>query len=301
MRLRDCYKLKIGSVLLLAWLVVISAASANDDEPSTPAIRVIRVPKAAPGTEPLYDYITALLNAALEASSDKYGKVRLVASEGVTVQDRQLRNLEYRHLDVTWSVTSAERERYHRPIRVPILSGLFGQRVFFVHENDDRFHRGMTIQELKSLRAVQGQDWPDTRIFRHNGFHVVEGTYQSAFRMLSEHFVDYFPRGVLEIGYEANHLKDEPITIEPDLAIVYPSAMFFFVSKDNEKLAQRIEDGMESLALSGKLRGMLIKQPFYQDAMALMKGRQVFRMNNPYLSEESKKALEKYVSFTEEE
>lgn len=259
------------------------------------AVRVIRIPDVQNGTSPIYDYVTTLLAEALATNRDQYGDFRLVPNTDVTVQERQLRNLEHNLLDVTWSVTSTDREKYHRVVRIPLVAGLFGQRLFIVRKNDKRFDHPLTPSELKHMKMVQGQDWPDTRIFRHHGYSVLEATYQSAFRMVSEGFVDYFPRGVLEVNFELAAHQDEPLALEQHTVVSYPSAMFFFVAQGNERLAQRIEEGLNNLVENGDFQALLEKQAFYQQAKNQIEQRTVIRLENPLLSAESEKAIAHYM------
>lgn len=287
----------------LIWICLLSPLTGQVLAQQTPdagtepvkAVRVIRIPDVQNGTNPIYDYITSLLAEALATNRDQYGDFRLVPNSDVTVQERQLRNLEHNLLDVTWSVTSTDREKYHRVVRIPLVAGLFGQRLFIVRKNDRRFDHPLTPGELKHMKMVQGQDWPDTRIFRHHGYSVLEATYQSAFRMVSEGFVDYFPRGVLEVDFELAAHQDEPLTLEQHTVVIYPSAMFFFVAQGNERLAQRIEEGLNTLINNGKLQALLEKQAFYQQAQHLLGQRTAIELENPLLSTESEKAIAHYM------
>ncbi len=294
---------RIWCTCYLVWICLLSALTGqahaqqitNADAQPVKAVRVIRIPDVQNGTSPIYDYITTLLAEALATNRDKYGDFRLVPNNDVTVQERQLRNLEHNLLDVTWSVTSTEREKYHRVVRIPLVAGLFGQRLFIVRKNDTRFDHPLTPSELKHMKMVQGQDWPDTRIFRHHGYSVLEATYQSAFRMVSEGFVDYFPRGVLEVDFELAAHHDEPLVLEQHTVISYPSAMFFFVAQGSEKLAQRIEEGLNILIKNGEFQALLTKQTFYQRASSQLDARTIIYLDNPLLSVESANAISHYL------
>ena len=280
-------------------LLVSAAAPANesaqDEEQAT--YRVIRIPQVFSGTDPLYNYVKTLLQMALDSNADQYGKVRLLPNERGTVQERQLRNLDHRLLDVTWSVTTAERENLHKAIRIPLTAGLFGQRLLLIKEGDPRFSSPVPLNKLKQYRAVQGQDWPDTRLYRYHGFSVLESTYQASFTVLAEGFADYYPRGVLELDYELEYTKDLPIALEEHLLLRYPSAMFFFVSRENQTLATRIEDGLKSLLDSGEFQSLLESQEFYKSSQKRVAGRHVLELSNPMLSNESREALENYLLY----
>ena len=83
-------------------------------------------------------------------------------------QGRALRQLaEGRDLDVVWSITSEERERDLLPVRIPIDKGLYGWRLLLINQSElGRFEKVRSLDDLKSLRAGQGHDWPDTGLLR---------------------------------------------------------------------------------------------------------------------------------------
>lgn len=286
-------------VAILISLVISVAAVAQEasNEDTQVTYRIIRIPQVFEGTDPLYNYVKTLLQMALDTNAEKYGRVKLLANERGTVQERQLRNLDNHLLDVTWSVTTAERENLHKAIRIPLTAGLFGKRLLLIRQDDPRFTAPVPLTTLKQYRAVQGQDWPDTRLYRYHGFSVLESTYQASFKVLAEGFADYYPRGILEVDYELEYAKDYTIALEEHLMIRYPSAMFFFVSRENHALANRIEEGLTSLLQSGEFQALLEAQPFFQSSSAHAKGRQILELTNPLLSSESHQALEDYLPY----
>ncbi len=254
----------------------------------------LTIPQPIDGTGPIYNYIVDILTMALEVTAPEYGPVTLLAVSEATLQSYQLRDLEHHQLDITWSVTSKQREKQHRTVFVPLANGLFGKRVLMLRENDYRFSKPMTEHNLKQLRLIQGHDWPDAQIFRANGYKVVEANYGGTFALLSEGFADAFPRGVLEIHQELAEREDELFKVERHLLFEYPSALFFFVAKERNMLAMRIEQGLKELYASGKLQQRLAAQPFFQSAMSTIDNRAVYRLSNPLLSEKATQALETF-------
>jgi len=261
--------------------------------------RILRLPNVHPGRDPVYAYAKTLLSKALEVTEDKYGTFELHVSKQEIAQERQLRSLEHDMLDVTWSVSSIDREKQHRAIRIPIMGGFFGKRIMLIRADDNRFDNPLTLQSLKSMRAVQGYDWPDTRIFRYNEIPVLETTYQASFRIVAEGFADMFPRSVMEIIHELDKQPDSTLKIEPHLLVSYNSPLFYFVASDQEALANRISEGLTILLESGEFQAFLKAQPVYQESMTLMRGRTVIEIENPLLSEQSKVALKHYLTYFE--
>lgn len=270
------------------------AASNNEGLPHS----VLRLPNIHPGRDPVYAYAKTLLYNALKITESEYGTFELLISQSEVVQERQLRSLEHNLLDITWSVTSRERESLHKAIRIPIMAGLFGKRIMLIRKNDERFNSPLSFSELTTMRAVQGYDWPDTRIFLHNNIPVLETTYRASFRIVGEGFADMFPRSVMEIQNEVD-IGDAKgkLDIEPNVLVSYPSPLFFFVSSDREILAERIATGLLMLLETTDFQQLLFKQDIYQKSLALMEGRTVIELENPLLSEQSQAALDKYLPY----
>lgn len=150
-------------------------------------------------------------------------------------------------LDVAWSMTSIERERKLRAIKIPIYKGLFGYRIFLISkQNQSKFDKAIPLLSLQQERlAVQGHDWPDTKVLMQNGYRV-EGVeiYDAMFELVEKGRADYFPRSILEVWGEAQEHKQHGLAVEQHLAFSYPAYIFFFVHKNNRALAETIEKGL---------------------------------------------------------
>ena len=56
-----------------------------------------------------------------------------------------------------------------------------------------------SVEDLKRFTAVQGHDWPDTKILSYNGLKVRPiADYQVMFNLIANKKADYFPRSVIE-------------------------------------------------------------------------------------------------------
>ena len=296
----DVRAIILGVVLPLLSAFLLSCAHAtepafnkvNNDLPHT----LIRLPNVHPGRDNVYAYAKTLLTEALLVTEPQYGTFEIMVSGQESAQERQLRSLEHNLLDVTWSVTSTERERQFLPVRIPIMAGLFGKRALFVKEGDERLKYVKTLEELKSFRTVLGYDWPDTKIFRANNLPVLETTYRASFRIVAEGFADIFPRSVMEIREE---FEDEKLTrglaIDDNLIISYPSPIFFFVRSDNHALANRIAEGLLIMFESGRFQELLLSQDNFRHGVSMLNGRTELKIQNPLLSEPSRIALEKFL------
>lgn len=177
-------------------------------------------------------------------------------------------------LDVAWSVATGERDRQLRPIRIPIDRGLIGWRVLLIHSGDTRFASVTSLRDLAEFIGVQGHDWPDFALLRSNGLNIASGyDYEGMFQMLARQHVDYFPRALSEVGEELRSHSDSPIQLERHLLLHYPSALYFFVNRDNETLAADIEHGLEASIRDGSLVALF--DATYRDSirMANLPGR----------------------------
>jgi len=230
-------------------------------------------------------YPLVLLERALAQTAKPY---RLIAGPSGMVGKRSLHNLALgRTVDVVWSMTTQERERALRPIRIPIHKGLIGWRLPLIHRNyREQFNQLYTVEELRQLRLGQVHDWPDTNILKHNGFRVQPvQSYRGVFRMLVSGRLDYFPRSIVEIWDEAATYADSGIEVDEHLLIYYPAAFYFFVNHKDTELAEDIERGLNEMLASGEFDELFnqYNAPLLQRAQ--LHKRTVIRLENPLLPE----------------
>lgn len=80
-------------------------------------------------------YFRLLLEKALNETVEEYGAYKLVAMALPYSQDRSLQFLNDNILDVIHSVSNRKREQQFRAIKFPLLGGLMGKRMLFVHKD----------------------------------------------------------------------------------------------------------------------------------------------------------------------
>lgn len=246
-------------------------------EASEPPLRVIYGSPAGPVPTPqMYPY--KMLKAALDASGKPY---QLQPANADMVQSRVLREIEQGNVDVYWSATSAEREASLRPIRIALDKGLNGWRILLIRKTDQaRFAAMRSEGSIRRLTLVQGHDWPDTGLLVHNGFKVLTAQHPPAlFEMLLKHRVDAFPRSVIEAYREQENYPE--LMVEPHFVLVYPAAVYFFVNKNNEELAQRLEVGLQAIQQTGEFDRLFDERYGPSIAAANLAQRQVIRLENP--------------------
>jgi hypothetical protein len=156
-------------------------------------------------------------------------------------------------LDVLWTVTTIAREKVLLPVRIPLLKGLLGYRVFIINAADQhKFKHITTLAQLGQLIAGQGHDWPDTKILRANQLKVgTSSSYDALFDMLQAKRFDYFPRGVNEAWAELPLHQGKGFAVEESLLLSYPLPTYFFVAPGNVTLAARLERGLRMAIKDG--------------------------------------------------
>ena len=193
--------------------------------------------------------------------------------------------------NVIWTMTSAEREKTMRPIRVPIYKGLMGYRALVISKTDEqKFARVKTKEDLVAFTAGQGLHWPDTAILRENQFRIMESvTKESLYKMSAAKRFDFFPRGVIEILTEDDYIRQQNLMVDPRLIIHYQTDMYFFVNKKNTELAERLERGWDIIIRNGEFDKFFYNTDRIIFALSFLKqpGHTIIELDNPFLPEDT--------------
>lgn len=157
-------------------------------------------------------------------------------------------------IDVTWGSATESRENRFHAIRIPIYKGLIGWRLALVTNDDvNLFASVEDLGSFKQFTAGQNLVWTDTKILNANDIVTHSGSNKRALaEMLVLHRFDYFPRSVIEVERDLNEFSQLDLAIEPHIFLTYPTAYYFYVSKDNTELANAIESGLKTLQASGQ-------------------------------------------------
>jgi hypothetical protein len=219
---------------------------------------VVRVPKPQPDSEVAQSYFLQLLRMALLSGSE--GRPLPEVRE-TTVMEQERATLELRRnklIDVYWMGTSAAREQHLNVIPIPLDRGLLGFRQLIIQRDKlSLFNDIETAEDLKKLIACQGLGWPDVEILRASHFRVtVSSGFEGLYKQLAAGRCDYLPRGLFEAApeLEQRKLRYRGLQIYDKVLIHYPFAVYFFVSPDNEYLAQWITKGLENMISNGQFQ-----------------------------------------------
>lgn len=245
------------------------------------------------GNSEIFDYEVSVLKMALKNAPGKHSLN--IISGNDTNQARLLQNLKsgQNQFNVFFSGFSQQRENEFLQVDVPITRGLLGYRVFAIRE--DNLVLFSTITELaqfkKKIKVGSGIGWPDTEIFQHNGFEVIQSRYEGLWKMLKANRITAFNRGINEAFIEMDQQnqpgKEPRLTVEPSLLVVYPFDYFFYISPLHRELHKTIQEGLNKALANGEFKRNFYNHPRIQQALkqlALRKDK-VFSLFNPLLSE----------------
>ncbi len=242
-------------------------------------------------TDLRYSYRIDLLKLAMDKTKESDGKYFLAPVEDGMTQSRGILLLEKgEKVNVGFFPSNKERELKFLSVKIPILRGLLGYRVSIIRKTSlADFSKIESLDQLKSkYKAGFGDQWADMEILRINNIQVV-GTaqYESLFNMLSAKRFDFFPRGVNEAWNEISDKKEKypDLAVDPYTALYYPYPVYFFVNKNNLKLADRIERGLKTALEDGTFKEMFLKYHNKIIHQADLNNRKLFVLENPTLGE----------------
>lgn len=204
-----------------------------------------------------------------------------------STEARIVEQLKSNKLDIVWYSTSNEFEEQMLPIRIPIYRGLLGYRIFMIKEGtQSKFNGIKNLSDLNRVSIAQGRFWADTQILEANGVDVLKVTqYNSLFYMLDGDRFDAFPRGVHEPWDEIPRWPDLALGVEQNLMLSYTCPFYFFVNKNNNKLAKEIETGLRIAIADGSFENYFLNDPTVKAVLAKanVKERHLIKLSNPLL------------------
>jgi hypothetical protein len=268
---------RIAALASLAWLV---SGFASPVAAAEARIRYFPV-------GPIYEYRWKLLELALAHTPTADAPARLAPYAEDITQNRGMLLLESGMIDVIALGTNAERELRMLPIKIDILRGIVGFRVFVIRAADQARIAGMDAQALRQQLSIGlNSQWADLPILRANGFTVVtSSSYDNLFGMLAAGRFDAFARGLNEADRELDERRQKypQLAVEQTKALYFPYPVYFWVNKENTALARRIERGLKLALADGSFR-KLFETYHAAEIERLAHGkRQVLRLGNPTL------------------
>lgn len=215
-------------------------------------------------------YFPRLLALAL-AKTRNEGPFEIVAFAQPLTSPRQNREIKNNGvINLMWDGTNLQRETELYPIKIPLLRHLNDYRVFLIRAEDkERFAAITTLDQLRTLKAGAGVNWPSTAILKANGIPVVTSiAYDYLFPMLRAKRFDYMPRGVYEAFNEQRMNTVHELVVEPTIFLHYEVPFYFFVSRSNVALGQRVERGLRIALRDGSFDRLFRSIPAFAEAQA---------------------------------
>ena len=249
------------------------------------AAQVLTYPRHSAGSNP-EPYVVELLQLAIDHLPGQY---QLQASREPMSQSRAQYALEHAdpHLQIMWAMTTGERETRLLPIRIPIYKGLIGWRVNLLRATDEqRLSPVNSLDDLKAIRFGQRHDWPDTPLLRANGLQVITSpSYDSLFNMLAARRFDAFPREVVTAWQEQARAvaNGQALVVDEHVVLHYPTALYFFTSRQHPELAEDIRQGLEAAIADGSFEALFQAHHGATLRQARLAERRVIELRNPDL------------------
>jgi hypothetical protein len=266
-------------VVYLLFIFISASTYANND------IVSIRYQSGANG------YIAELLVLALEKSGIEFEHVPI---KNLPSQKRTLLLLgEDNAIDLTWTVTNVKREEQALAVKIPLDKGLLGYRIPLIHKNNpELFKNKRHTTDIRKLRFGLRFDWPDLEIFKQNELSTFSFTTNSqAINLLKSSRIDAIPDGVLEVG---SYEYPPELTYDKHVVLYYPSAVYFFVAKENQILHDALERGLNLSLKDGSWQKLFDKHFSQVIKNVDLSKRTLIRLDNPLLPRTAPIDMPKY-------
>jgi hypothetical protein len=231
-------------------------------------------------------YFPKLLQLALDKTAATDGPYTIRHHDQQLTSPRQETEIRLNGvINVMWDGSNEKREVELLPIRISLLRQLNDYRVFLIRREDlPKFAAVRSIDALRKYSAGAGVNWPSTDVLRANGLPVVTSiAYEYLFPMLAVKRFDYMPRGIHEVWFEQQVHADKGFVIEPTIFLHYSVPYYFFVSRDNSALANRIERGLQIAQKDGSFDALFLSFPAFRRSLDEIKAgkRRVFELKLP--------------------
>ncbi|MFO1388403.1 diguanylate cyclase [Cellvibrio sp.] len=241
---------------------ITSATIASCSYAETLRITIPHIEQSAP-TAVYYPQVLQLALSKTEKTDGPFEVVQLSQMLTKARFEAEVKRKNNGLINVIWSNTNKDLESALIPIRISLLKDLTNYRVFLIRKGDqEKFSRVKSLNDLSTFKAGQGARWTDTEVLTANHLPVTTSPlFEPLFNMLLGKRFDYFPRGLDEIWSEAEMFEPKGIVIEQHLMLNYETARYFFVNKNNPKLAERIERGLRIAIADGSFDKLFYSVP----------------------------------------
>lgn len=223
-----------------------------------------------------------LMELALAKTVPTHGPYAIKLVPVISNENRLLRAIEQGRVDLTWMPYDKNISASLQPIKISLHKDVSNYRLLLIRRNDQqRFSRVRSLGDLRQLRGGMGAHWPDRMVMEANGLPlVVSVSYPNLFKMLAAGRFDYFSRGIYQISPEVEQFAGLGLALETDLMLYYENPIYFYVNKNNDKLAQRLEQGLLLAMSDGSFDALYASFPRFLWALDQLaqKRRQIIKL-----------------------
>ncbi len=237
-------------------------------------------------------YERKVLEAILDATKEEWGAWEIEESlEEYPGNEESLVFTEKGH-DLFVTIAGNQKFKEGDMIVIPHLltKNLLGYRIPIIRKEDAGLFGGISRPaDLQKLDHGIPETWSDATIFRHNGYNVVEeGNFDDIFDRLQNRLFDYSAYGANEVlgVYENRASKREGLIIDQNVLLFYPFPLVFYVNPDLPKMAERMEQGLQSIIASGKLDAIFDEHYGEITEQLNLDSRRIFVLDNPLIPDE---------------
>lgn len=216
-------------------------------------------------------YFIQLLSLAFSKTEATDGAVEIQASPEKFTGTRFIADLKNnKTINVIWHGTNLQRERDLIAIPISLAKELNEYRVLLIRKEDqEKFSNIKTLNDLQKFTAGSSVDWPSTAILQHNNLPVIAVANPALlYPMLKMKRFDYMSRNMFEVWAEAERYEKDGLVIEQTLLFHGGVPLYFFVSKANPKLAERIERGLRMAIVDGSFETLFAGNESFKRGIA---------------------------------
>ncbi len=237
-------------------------------------------------------YEREVLIAILEATEDEWGAWEIEETLDEYPGDEESLVFKEKGHDLFVTIAGNQKFKDGDMIVIPhiLTKNLLGYRIPIIRKKDAGLFADISSpKQLQKLNHGIPETWSDATVFRHNGYNVVEeGNFDDIFDRLQDNLFDYSAYGANEVlgVYENRASKREGLIIDQNILLFYPFPLVFYINPDMPKMAERIEQGLQSIIDSGKLDAIFNKHYGKITEQLNLDKRRIFILDNPLIPDE---------------
>ena len=227
----------------------------------------VRVPNEPTlDTQHIRHYYEQLIHLALEKTR-KPGEQIVIERKSISGgPERERASLAAGVIDIAWGSVIAARKRQLQWVPVDLLKDMNSYRVFVIRRDQQaRFAQVDSLASLRKLVAGSGINWAGANKFEASGIKVItSGSFVGLYKMLAAGRVDYIFRGPHEYASELKLFGNLDIDVAQSLVVRFakPMPFSFFVSKQNQALGRRLEQGLLLAQADGSFDALFNQYPY---------------------------------------